>query len=269
MTAPQLPDGLPFYLGTMSFSHADWVGAVYPPSLPQQQYLAHYAKYFNAVEIDSTFYGTPRVETVKRWAQVTPPDFCICVKTPRAITHEMRLVNALGQMDAFVRTMHALEEKLGVILIQFGPDFTVSEFDILDDFLSRLPGNTRYAVEFRHKSWAKRKTSEMLLSHNASWVSTHYTIMPRMVHQTANFLYLRWIGVHKQFSVKNRIQKDMTDALVWWRDQLLDALDGKKAVYGFFNNDFAGFSPASCNQMKGLLGLPVRHPRVPKQATLF
>jgi uncharacterized protein YecE (DUF72 family) len=143
-----------WHLGTMSFTHPDWQGVVYPETLPAKKYLQHYSQYFNAVEIDSTFYGTPRKTTVDRWRQVTPPDFTISVKTPRTITHEMKLVNADGLMLDFVETMRELGKKLGAILIQFPPDFEAENFGLLENFLNRLPGGARYAVEFRHSSWA-------------------------------------------------------------------------------------------------------------------
>ena len=78
-----------WYLGTMGFSYPDWAGTFYPDTLAQRNYLGHYSRFFNAVEIDSTFYGTPRLTTVKRWATSTPADFRFCPKTPRMITHEV------------------------------------------------------------------------------------------------------------------------------------------------------------------------------------
>ena len=103
----------------MGFGYKDWSGVFYPADMSARNYLAYYSRIFNAVEIDSTFYGIPRVETIRRWVAVTPASFQFCLKTPNAITHDLKLVGASGLMSQFVETVRFLDEKLGVILIQF------------------------------------------------------------------------------------------------------------------------------------------------------
>ena len=115
---------LNWHLGTIGFSYKDWNAVFYPVGLQPRDYLAHYSQIFNAVELDSTFYGTPKPEYVERWARVTPPEFTFCVKAPKEITHEMRLVGVEGLLDSFLATMRLLGQKLGVILFQLPPDFT-------------------------------------------------------------------------------------------------------------------------------------------------
>jgi uncharacterized protein YecE (DUF72 family) len=61
----------------------------------------------------------------------------------------------------------------------------------------------------------------------------------------------------------------MRPALKWWWQQMQPALENVDRVYGFFNNDYAGHSPASCNQFKDIVGLPTKTPRIPKQQSLF
>ena len=62
-------------LGTMGFGYRDWVGPFYPPGLTGAARLAHYAKHFDAVELDSTFHATPAHDAVDRWRDVTPDGF--------------------------------------------------------------------------------------------------------------------------------------------------------------------------------------------------
>ncbi len=71
------------YLGTSGWSYADWEGTVYPPGTPPAGRLAEYVKCFATVEIDSTFYGTPRISTVERWRKVAPDGFCFAAKFPQ------------------------------------------------------------------------------------------------------------------------------------------------------------------------------------------
>ena len=70
------------YLGTSGWSYADWEGTLYPEALPSASRLAEYAKRFATVEIDSTFYGTPRLSTAQNWREVAPDGFLFAAKFP-------------------------------------------------------------------------------------------------------------------------------------------------------------------------------------------
>jgi uncharacterized protein YecE (DUF72 family) len=258
-----------WHLGTMGFSYRDWNGAFYPAGMPAQEYLAHYAQYFNAVELDSTFYGTPRPETVERWESSTPADFRFCAKTPREITHELRLVEAEDQMASFVDTMRLLGEKLGVILIQLAPDFTFSQIHTLAHFLRQLPQDVRFAVEFRHPSWHATATGQLLQNHRMSWASADYIHLPQRIYVTTDFIYVRWIGRHGRYEVRDRERVDLTPRLEAWWEDIRSRLEGVSALYGFFNNDYAGFAPATCNRFKEIVGLPVRPLQPPQQERLL
>src|SRR5688572_19946054 len=116
-----------YRLGTMGFSYADWAGGVfYPPGLKPGEYLSHYAKYFDAVELDTTFHATPPPERFRRWADVTPAGFRFAVKTPKSVTHELPPDKAIGGMHAFLDAARRLGEKLGVVLLQFAPSFEIA-----------------------------------------------------------------------------------------------------------------------------------------------
>lgn len=258
-----------WYLGTMGFSYADWAGSFYPDTLAKRNYLGHYSRFFNAAEIDSTFYGTPRVATVKRWLAATPEGFRFCPKTPRTITHDKGLQSAHLDMAEFVAVMRELGKKLGAILIQLPPSFGVDQFEVLDVFLGELPVNLRFAVEFRHNSWHQLHTVEMLRAHQVSWAATEYPNLPRGVQLTSDFIYFRLIGRHGQFQRHNREQLDRSANLHWWHQHLKTHLEKVEDVYGFFNNDYAGFGPGSCNQFKALSGLSAPNLRPPQQGRLF
>ena len=127
------------YLGTQGWSYKDWVGSFYPPGTKTADYLPYYAHVFDAVELDTTFYGTPTLDRVKGWSGATPTGFQFTAKTPRSITHDRRLVGAEGEFEEFVDVIAGLGEKLGAILIQLPPDFTVrerpqEEIEVLEQF---------------------------------------------------------------------------------------------------------------------------------------
>jgi uncharacterized protein YecE (DUF72 family) len=136
-------------------------------------------------------------------------------------------------------------------------------------FMQNIPKDFHYAVEFRHISWFNQATEETLSSHGVSWASTEYLGLPQTLHITADHIYIRWIGQHGRFSKHDREQIDLTNNLLDWKDQLSSKLSEKQSVFGFFNNDYAGFAPETCNRFKKLLDLPTKSLTPPQQKTLF
>ena len=176
-----------WWIGTMGFGYQDWRGGFYPQELAARNYLSYYSRIFNAAEVDSTFYGTPRASTVRRWAAQTPAEFRFCLKTPRTITHELGLVNAQGLMAEFVQAAGLLGPKLGAILLQFPPSFTASQLDTLAAFLGQLPAGPRYAVELRDASWYAPELglATVLQEAGVAWASTEYPGLPDRIDLTA------------------------------------------------------------------------------------
>lgn len=260
-----------WFVGTMGFSYQDWSGVFYPADMPSRNYLAYYSRIFNAAEIDSTFYGTPAATTVQRWAGVTPDDYQVCLKTPRAVTHDLNLVGTQDLMQPFLDTGRLLEQKLGVVLIQLPPSFTTDSFPALEAFFAELPGDIRFAVEVRHQSWytAWMETVELCRAYGVCWAATEYPGLPRRVDRTTDFLYLRWIGRHGSFRQHDRERIDRRAELGEWRDLIQPHLEHVSAVYGFFNNDYAGFAPATADRFKAIMNLPREEIQPPQQGTLF
>lgn len=260
-----------WYTGTMGFAYEQWRnGVFYPAGMAQRQYLGYYSQRFNSVEMDSTFYGIPSPNSVKRWTAVTTPGFKISPKTPREITHDQRLGDGMAQMHHFLDAMRLLGDKLGAILIQFPPDFTFGAAERVNNFLTQLPADLRYAVEFRHLSWDTPETAQMLAAHNTAWVMADYIHMPpRITYRTTDFLYLRFIGPHGQFPGKHKEMVDKTAVLQQWHAQIQTHLDAIDTVYAYFNNDYAGYSPATCNKFKQIAGIETEEIRPYQQGRLF
>ena len=261
-----------WYVGTMGFGYRSWQGAFYPDKLPKAQQLAYYAMRFNALEMDSTFYGTPKADVVARWRETTPEGFVFCPKAPREITHDLRLSGAAEDVLAlFVETMLTLGDRLGPILLQFPPDFAAAEVDALAAFLPRLPGAARFAVELRHRSWWSDETADLFRAYGVCWAAADYIYLPKEIRRTADFLYLRLLGRHGQFDDKSREVLDKTDELRAWRAKADVHSEGEApgdSVYAFFNDDYAGHAPATANRMRALLGLEVEE-RTPQQGRVF
>ncbi len=136
------PGTEPCCWGTQGFAFDDWVGPFYPEGTPKKAYLEAYSRNFRTVEIDSTFYGVPRVSTVEGWYQRTPPGFRFAAKFPRVITHEKMLVDTERETETFIRVMELLGDKLGVLTLQFSYEFEPKYLDRLDAYLGSLPAGT-------------------------------------------------------------------------------------------------------------------------------
>jgi uncharacterized protein YecE (DUF72 family) len=207
------------YLGTSGWSYADWEGTLYPPGTTPTGRLVEYVKHFATVEIDSTFYGTPRGATVERWRKVAPRGFLFAAKFPQDITHERNLVGCKEAAESFVRTLQALEDRLGPLLLQLPPDFTVEGMEVLDAFLRELPEGPRYAVDPR---------------------------MPRLEEATAGFSYIRWLGNRREFpSGHTRLKKDRDEDLLWWSGLVDRFLGEGKTVFAYANNHYQNHSPST------------------------
>lgn len=245
-----------WHLGTMGFSYKEWAGVFYPPGMKPGEYLSYYSQHFDAVELDTTFYATPPAERVRKWAAAVPDSFRFAAKAPRAVTHEGEPDQAIDAMKSFLDVMRHMGEKLGVIVLQFPPRFSVAHFDSLDRLLAALPPDIRFAVELRHSSWGTARTLEMLRQHRCALVHAEYRTRPSQLHVTSDLLYLRWVGEHNRFAQRDHEQIDVGPSLDWWADQLQRVGPQVQSIWGFFNNDYAGYAIGTCQRFRSMLGLP-------------
>src|ERR1700726_2842304 len=172
-------------IGTSAFTANGWASAFYPEGLPEREYLTYYATRFDAVEVDSTFYRTPALTTVKGWYSKTPKGFLFAAKVPQRITHEKVLLDCEAEFSEFLKVMDALGEKLGPRLLQFGY-FNKKAFVGVNDFLARLkpflkklPKDHKFAVEIRNKNWLVPQFLEALRERGVALALIDQSWMPR------------------------------------------------------------------------------------------
>jgi uncharacterized protein YecE (DUF72 family) len=145
---------------------AGWVipkqhGALAPG---EGSHLERYARVFNCVEINSSFYRSHRAATWARWAASTPDDFRFSVKLPKAITHEDKLSGGAEKIGAFFAEVSALGSKLGVVLIQLPPKLAFEDCPAAEFFefvRERWQGDV--ALEPRNASWFTDEAEELLV----------------------------------------------------------------------------------------------------------
>ena len=247
-------------IGTQGWNYADWLGSFYPTGTRARDFLSVYARAFDTVEVDSTFYAIPSASTVRSWVERTPPGFTFALKLPREITHERRLVGAEDVLDEFVDRARELGDRLGPVLVQLGPDFSPAEFPALAAFLPLLPSDLRVAVEFRQQGWIRDDVLRLLADHRVALALSDGRWLSRRVltelasRPTADFHFVRWMGPNRDVTEFSHVQVDRSREIGAWADVLHPLPTQGIDVYAYFNNHFAGHSPASARELQQRLG---------------
>ena len=172
------------------------------------------------------------------------------VRNSQEITHERNLVGCKDLAATFLRTMELLGDRLGPLLLQLPPSFTVEGMGVLEDFLSDLPGGFRYAVEVRHRSWLGSDLTTMLRERDAALTLIDYPRMPRMDEATADFSYIRWLGDRREFpSGHTHLVRERDDDLRWWLGVVDRFLEEDKTVFAHANNHYQNHSPSTLERL--------------------
>lgn len=138
-----------YYLGCPAWG----ASALHPPGTRSTEHLERYARVFNTVEGNTTFYALPTADTVARWRDQVPDDFRFCFKFPRAVTHDKLLVECGREVDEFLGRIAPLGTTLGTLVVQLPARFDGSHVARLAAFLDGLPRDQNYAVELRHEAF--------------------------------------------------------------------------------------------------------------------
>lgn len=269
-------------VGCQGWNYEDWTTKAggdkifYPRATRSNEMLALYAKVFETVEVDSTFYAIPASATVENWYKKTPGNFTFSLKMPQEITHEYNLREpSFPQMHEFCERISLLKEKLGAVLIQLPPNFEPSKENAraLREFLAELPGKIRFAVEFRNREWMVDWTFEELKKNQAALCLVEGSWIPRqrvfeaIEKLTADFAYVRFMG-ERDLSTFDRVVRPQDTQLQIWKEEI-EKLKVKDA-YVYFSNFYEGFAPASVNKLKEFFGQKIIEAGVlEKQDSLF
>lgn len=155
------------YVGTSGYSYKPWKGSFYPAKIADKDMLRFYGERFRTVEINSSFYGMPRVSTLESWAGSVPEGFRFVLKSPKLITHERRLKDVGEQAAALIAGAGTLADRMGPLLFQLPPNMK-KDATRLGAFLAALPRHALAAFEFRHASWFDAEILGMLRDRNAA-----------------------------------------------------------------------------------------------------
>lgn len=261
MSAPpewtESPEPLPgeIRLGTQGWSYPDWVGPFYPRGVLHGDLLRYYARAFDTVELDTTFYAVPRQQVVAGWRAAVPDGFLFSAKLPQTITHMKRLRGAEADLEALLQALEPLGDCLGALLIQLPPDFHPDERPALEAFLRQLPAGYQWALEVRHRSWIHPELFDFLGERGVGWTVLDMAGMPRVPEVTADFAYVRWLGDRHSLALSDLAERDRAESLDRWAATLSDLSYRVNRVYGYFSDTWGGHAPASVRAMQQRLGI--------------
>jgi uncharacterized protein YecE (DUF72 family) len=271
-----------FHIGCQSWQYDDWVSKpgeetiFYPRGTRSADMLSHYSQIFDTIEVDSTAYGTPAISTLEGWGTGTPDNFLFSLKVPRAITHEFSLSpQSYPLMDEFTDAARLLGRKLGAVLIQLPASFesTKDNGAALRSFVSRLPADLRFAVEFRHPGWFVEWTFDELNENGVALALVAGKWVPEEVmfaafeKTNAPIAYLRMMGI-RDLDKFDRIYRDRLPEICRWSEKTKSLKATEAFVY--LDNYFEGHAPATANRFKSQLGIPFTDPQqLDPQASLF
>lgn len=248
------------YIGCSGWSYSGWRGNFYPQNIENKDYLTYYSKFFNFVEVDSTYYHIPSRSAVRNWKDKTPSDFKFTLKFPKIITHERKLEDVSKPLSLFFYALEPLIDKTLMLLIQLPPYLTEKKgFGSLRDMALKLDKRFRYALEVRDSSWFNEDTYEFLKEKDMALVWSVRDELKTVPIVTSDQLYVRFIGDRsiqdKDFGkiVKDR-RTEMNEYVKRIREINNDVSIQDLVIA--FNNHYAGFGPQSVNDFLKMLDEP-------------
>jgi uncharacterized protein YecE (DUF72 family) len=228
----------PVRIGCSGWNYKHWRnGVFYPPRLPPRRWLEFYARHFDTVEVNSTFYRLASRDAVARWVEETPPDFLFACKASRYMTHIKRLQNLADGIGRYYEGIQPLADagKLGPIVWQFPANFHRDD-DRLGRALPLLPPG-RHCFEFRHESWFTEEVYKQLRAHGAALVIGDH---PERPFQTYEFT-TDWTLVRLHHGHRGRNGNYSETELDEWAQRIAE-WRRRAEVLVYFNNDWEGFA---------------------------
>ena len=233
-----------FRVGCSGWQYKHWKGDFYPADLPQREWLDYYARHFDTVEVNNSFYRLPPEGVFENWRSRTPRAFVFAVKASRFLTHMKKLTDPEEPIERLFSRALELRGKLGPVLYQL-PRQMRKNIERLGGFLALLPPRVKHAIEFRDPSWYDDDVMRLLRRYHVA-LCLHDMVgsaAPRLV--TARFTYVRFHGATRRYDGGYP-----QPVLEGWAEWL--AASGRPA-FVYFNNDIGGHAPRDAAKLIALL----------------
>jgi uncharacterized protein YecE (DUF72 family) len=141
------------FVGCAKWGRKDWVGTIYPEKTKEADFLEHYSRHFNSIELNATFYKIPTKAQTTTWSKKVGSDFVFCPKFSQSITHIRRLKNAAEVVNRFVDGISGFGRNLGPAFLMPHPQMGPKTAEAMQQFLEELPDDLNVFMELRHPEW--------------------------------------------------------------------------------------------------------------------
>lgn len=262
-----------FYIGCPVWACKEWVGSLYPTNAREKDYLRHYSRQFNTIELNTTHYRIPDDATIRRWNAESPAGFRFCPKIPQEISHQLMLQNAESLMAMFCEQVAGLGERLGICFLQLPPYLAPEHLPVLTLYLQKFSLDVPLSVEFRHPAWFKGdsgkrhfdEAAKVLQELGVSTVICDVAGRRDVLHQrlTTRTAVIRFVGNSLHPTDYTRIDE--------WISRLQKWLEkGMEAVYFFVHEPDNVLSPQLADylidNLNKRLGLTLKRPQFAAKA---
>lgn len=230
-------------LGCPVWAHSPWMGSFFTSDAKRSDFLPQYASVFNAVEGNSSFYGLPSADTIKRWCDEAPDGFEFCFKFPRVVSHDLLLRNAERETLEFIDRLEPLGKRLGSFFLQLPPHFEHRHLDNLTSYVQKLPNEFHYAVEVRNPCFFRQDPVELAFNQTLSSLEVDRVVfdtralfagdpgdedtrdavrkkpnLPVAKCSTSSRPFIRFVG-HPDEEVTDQFLNEWVEPVLQWLDQ--------------------------------------------------
>lgn len=236
------------FIGTSGWNYAEWRDDFYG-RIPHEKWLSFYARHFNAVEVNTTFYRHPRKGTFEHWREETPAGFVFAIKGHRYVTHRKRLAEA-SLLPLSREAAAGLGDKLAVVLWQT-PRSQHKDVARLDGFAGALAAwpEARHVLEFRHASWFDAEVADCLRRHRIGNCLSDAADWPLWDVVTTDLVYLRLHG-HTDTYASVYSQGELNQ----WAERVRVWQAEGRDVHVYFDNTASCAALDNAQRLKEMLG---------------
>lgn len=219
-------------IGCSGWNYRDWRGPFYPADLPVKGWFDFYARTFDTVEINNSFYRLPKPEVYRKWRDQAPAGFCYAVKASRFLTHNKKLKEPEDPLRLLVGNARHLGQHLGPILYQLPPGWKLNR-ERLAHFLEVLPKDLTHVLEFREASWLTEEILALLDTHGVGFCTHDMPGMSIPRWASGKAAYVRFHGHSSKY--RGRYPDNV---LQDWADWMTAEARQGRNVWAYFNNDY-------------------------------
>jgi len=256
-------------IGPAGWSYKDWEGTVYPEK-PGKNFdpLEYLARYFNTIEINSSFYRPPTASTTIAWVErvARNNEFTFTAKLHRLFTHERGKATDADEKEFHSGMAPLLKaEKLGALLLQFPWSFknTVEDRIYLAELLEKFR-QYPLVLEVRHASWNTPAMYEWLAERDVGICNIDQPVFSKSIRpaalSTSPVGYIRMHGRNYQNWFRDKAPRDERynylysfDELDPWLKRIKEVAEQTRETYVITNNHFRGQAVVNAVEIEAAL----------------